>query len=218
LITSKQPYRWLTPITAIFITCLIVANIIAVKLISIVGLIVPAAVIVFPISYIIGDVLTEVYGYKIARQTIWLGFFCNLLAVGFIFIGQLLPGAAFWNGQEAYTQILGFAPRLLIASFIAYLIGEFSNSIILSRLKVITNGRWLWLRTISSTLIGQGLDSLVFISIAFWGIIETNNLVSAITTQWIFKVTYETLATPITYSVVNFLKREEQIDAFDYSG
>lgn len=212
---SSQSYRWLTPIVAIFVTCLIVANIIAVKLSNLFGFIVPAAVVIFPVSYIIGDVLTEVYGYKIARQTIWLGFFCNMVAVIFIFVGQLLPGASFWNGQEAYIQILGFAPRLLVASFIAYLIGEFANSMILSRMKVMTAGRWLWIRTISSTLIGQGLDSLVFITIAFWGIIEPNNLINAIITQWFFKVVYEILATPITYLVVNFLKRQEHIDTFD---
>lgn len=213
---SLKSYHWLMPIVAIFVTCLIIANIIAVKLISIAGLILPAAVVVFPISYIIGDILTEVYGYKIARQVIWLGFFCNLIAVGFIYLAQILPGASFWNGQEAYVQILGFAPRLLVASFIAYLVGEFSNSIILSKLKVATKGRWLWTRTISSTIIGQGLDSLVFISIAFWGVIEAYNLASAIVAQWGFKVAYEILATPITYLVVGFLKREEGIDTFDY--
>ena len=143
------------------------------------GLFLPAAVILFPIAYIFGDILTEVYGYAKARQVIWTGFFCNLLAVIAIWIGGLLPAAPFWaagsfttpdTAQQAYQAILGFTPRLLLASFIAYLVGEFLNSFVLAKLKVRTAGRFLWLRTISSTLVGQGADSLVFITIAFIGI------------------------------------------------
>lgn len=207
--------HWLTIIAGVFITCLIVANIIAVKLVSIFGLVVPAAVVIFPISYIFGDVLTEVYGYKQARRVIWLGFFCNLLAVVAIWIGQILPAASFWNGQEAYVTILGFAPRLLIASFLAYLMGEFANSFILAKLKVATSGRFLWIRTISSTLIGEGLDSAVFMTIAFVGTIPSDGLLNAVITQWLFKTGYETLATPLTYLVINFLKKQEGIDVYD---
>ena len=212
---AKTGFNWLTVITAIFITCLITANIIAVKLVDIFGFIMPAAVIIFPISYIFGDVLTEVYGYKQARRVIWLGFFCNLLAVVAIWIAQILPGASFWDAQSSYERILGFTPRLLIASFIAYLIGEFSNSFVLAKLKIATHGRWLWLRTISSTLIGEGLDSAVFITIAFAGTIPPNILVNTIITQWLFKSAYEILATPLTYIVVNFLKKKERIDTYD---
>jgi len=214
-LNAKTGFNWLTVITAIFITCLITANIIAVKLVDIFGFIMPAAVIIFPISYIFGDVLTEVYGYKQARRVIWLGFFCNLLAVVAIWIAQILPGASFWDAQSSYERILGFTPRLLIASFIAYLIGEFSNSFVLAKLKIATHGRWLWLRTISSTLIGEGLDSAVFITIAFAGTIPPNILVSTIITQWLFKSAYEILATPLTYIVVNFLKKKERIDTYD---
>lgn len=202
-------------ITALFVTCLITANIIAVKLVAVFGLILPAAVLIFPISYIVGDVLTEVYGYAAARRVIWLGFFCNLLAVLAIWVAGLLPPASFWQGQGAYETILGFTPRLLIASFLAYLVGEFANALVLAKLKVATNGRWLWTRTISSTIIGQGLDSLVFITIAFAGIIPLEGMMSAVIGQWGFKVVYEILATPLTYVVVGWLKRAEGLDTFD---
>jgi len=203
-------------ITAVFITCLITANIIAVKLVSIFNLVLPAAVIIFPISYIFGDILTEVYGYARARQVIWLGFFCNLLAVLAIWLGGLLPPAVFWQGQDAYQQILGYTPRLLLASFIAYLVGEFANSFVLAKLKIATKGRWLWVRTISSTVVGEGLDSMLFISIAFIGTIPANGMVTAIITQWLFKSVYEIIITPLTYLVVNYLKKREQNDPFDH--
>lgn len=160
---------WFIVISAIFVTSLLTANIMAVKLIEIFGLVLPAAIIIFPLSYIAGDVLTEVYGYSRARQVIWLGFLCNLIAVMAIWCGQMLPAAALWNGQEAYQKILGYTPRLLIASFAAYLVGEFANSLVLAKMKIATRGRWLWTRTIGSTIVGQGLDSLVFIALAFGG-------------------------------------------------
>jgi len=212
----QQHSSWFVAVVAVFITCLVVANIIAVKLVTIFGQIVPAAVIVFPISYICGDVLTEVYGFGRARRVIWLAFGCNLLAVVAIWIGQVLPGAAFWDAQAAYQRILGFTPRLLLASFGAYLVGEFANAFVLARMKLLTGGRMLWARTIGSTLVGQGLDSLLFITIAFWGIIPPAGIISAIVTQWLFKVAYEVLATPLTYAVVNFLKRREGMDVFDH--
>lgn len=211
----KSYSHWFVTVTAVFITCLITANITAVKLIDVFGFTLPAAVIIFPISYIFGDVLTEVYGYQQARRVIWLGFFCNLIAVIAIWLGQLLPAASFWDGQEAYAQILGYTPRLLVASFLAYLVGEFANSYILAKMKLATNGRWLWMRTIGSTVIGQGLDSLVFITLAFVGTIPAAGLTSAIVTQWLFKSAYEAVATPITYKVVNFLKEQEGIDVYD---
>ncbi len=175
-----------------------------------------AAVIVFPVSYILGDVLTEVYGYRAARHVIWLGFFCNLLAVIAIYLGGILPSAPFWQGQEAYETILGYTPRLLAASFVAYLVGEFANAIVLAKMKVATNGRFLWSRTIGSTLVGQGLDSLVFIVLAFVGTIPASALLAAIVTQWLVKSAYEALATPLTYVVVNRLKRTEGLDVYDH--
>ena len=212
---TPQHSTWFVVVVAIFITCLLIANIIAVKLVNIFGLTVPAAIVIFPISYICGDVLTEVYGYRRARQVIWLGFACNLLAVVAIWAGQMLPGAAFWDAQAAYVRILGFTPRLLVASFCAYLVGEFANSVVMARMKVLTEGRLLWTRTIGSTIVGEGLDSLIFVTIAFMGIIPAPAILNAILTQWLFKVAYETLATPLTYVVVNFLKRQEGLDIFD---
>lgn len=212
----KEMYsKWFVLVSALFVTCLLTANIIAVKLIQIGSLILPAAVIIFPISYIVGDVLTEVYGYRQARRVIWLGFFCNLVAATAIWAGGLLPSAGFWDGQAAYERILGFTPRLLGASFVAYLIGEFSNAYVLARMKIATQGRWLWTRTIGSTLVGQGLDSAVFITLAFGGVIPLEGLLTAIVTQWLFKSCYEAAATPLTYWTVHFLKRKEGIDVYD---
>jgi uncharacterized integral membrane protein (TIGR00697 family) len=204
-------------VVAVFVTCLITANIIAVKLITVLRWDVPAGVIIFPVSYIVGDVLTEVYGYATARRVIWLGFACNALAVGAIALAGAWPAADFWDGDAAYDRILGYTWRLLVASFAAYLVGEFANAAILARLKVATQGRWLWLRTISSTVVGQGFDSAVFITIAFAGTagLDFAGLRELIVTQWLIKVAYEVLATPLTYLVVGFLKRYEGIDTFD---
>ncbi len=207
--------QWFVVVVAVFVTSLITANITAVKLVSVFGVVLPAGVIVFPISYLAGDVLTEVYGFRQARRVIWLGFFCNLLAVLAIWLGGIMPAAPYWDGQEAYQRILGYTPRLLVASFLAYLVGEFANSIVLARMKLATNGRWLWSRTIGSTLVGQGLDSLVFILVAFVGTIPLRGLVMAIVAQWLFKSIYEAAATPATYLVVNSLKRREGVDAYD---
>jgi hypothetical protein len=216
-VDGKTNYSvWFVFVVAIFITCLITANIAAVKLVEIVGFVLPAGTIIFPISYIFGDVLTEVYGYRQARRVIWLGFFCNFIVVVTIWIGQVLPAAPFWDGQRAYERILGYTPRLLVASFLAYLVGEFANSFVLAKMKIATRGRWLWTRTIGSTLVGQGLDSSVFMTLAFVGTIPMEALGSAILTQWLVKSAYEAVVTPFTYIVVNFLKRKEGLDVFDY--
>ena len=213
--TPGRYSHWFLLIVSLFITCLITSNIIAVKLVNIFGLVFPAAIFIFPISYILGDVLTEVYGYRQARQVIWLGFFCNLIAVVAIGVGQILPAASFWDGQVAYERILGYTPRLLVASFLAYLVGEFTNSFVLAKMKIATKGRWLWTRTIGSTFVGQGLDSLVFMTLAFVGTIPSTDLAGAIVVQWFSKSAYEAIATPLTYGVVNFLKKREGLDVFD---
>lgn len=202
-------------LVALFVTCLIAANITAVKLIAVFGLLLPAAIVIFPISYILGDVLTEVYGYRQARRVIWLGFACNLVVVATIWIGGVLPAAEFWDGQAAYERILGLAPRILLASFLAYLVGEFANAYVLAKMKIATQGRWLWARTIGSTLVGQGLDSLIFIGLAFAGTIPTEALMGAVVTQWLVKSAYEALATPVTYAVVGHLKRSDGLDVYD---
>lgn len=216
--------RWLPLIAAVFVTSLIIANIIAVKLVSIGPLVLPAAILIFPVSYIFGDILTEVYGYARARRVIWIGFGCNLLAVIVIWLSIELPPAPFWKlgpldspqtSQQAYQAVFGFTPRILAASFIAYLIGEFLNSFVLAKMKIATGGRHLWLRTIGSTVVGQLADSGVFIFLAFSGIIPSAALGKLVIAQWLTKSAYEALITPLTYGVVNYLKRVERQDHYD---
>ncbi|HEX7364198.1 MAG TPA: queuosine precursor transporter [Dehalococcoidia bacterium] len=208
-------YRFVV-VATLFVTCLITANIIIAKQISIGGIVLPAAIIIFPLSYIIGDVLTEVYGYRQARRVIWLGFLCNLIAVLAIWLGQILPPAPVFDAQNAYERILGSTPRFLLASFAAYLAGEFTNSLVLSKMKIMTKGRWLWTRTIGSTLVGQGVDTVVVLSIAFVGVLPLSVLGAMMFFHWLVKCVYETLATPVTYVVVSYLKRKEGVDVYDY--
>ena len=209
-------YR-LVIISALFVTCLITANIMIVKQINAGIFILPAAIIIFPISYIIGDVLTEVYGYKVARRVIWLGFICNLITVIAFWIGEILPPADIFDAQSAYERILGSTPRFLLASFAAYLAGEFTNSFVMAKMKISTKGKWLWTRTIGSTILGQGVDSVVALTIAYWGIMPFSAIGMIILGHWPAKVVYEAIATPLTYYVVNYLKRKEQTDVYDYS-
>lgn len=203
-------------VTALFVACLITANIIIVKQISIAGIVLPAAIIIFPLSYIIGDVLTEVYGYQQARRVIWLGFLCNLIVVAAIWIAKILPPAPVFEAQQAFERILGSTPRFLLASFLAYLAGEFTNSVVLSKMKIWTRGRWLWTRTIGSTLVGQGVDTVVVLAIAFAGVLPIGVLGIMILSHWLTKVVYEIIATPFTYLAVGYLKRKEGIDVYDY--
>jgi uncharacterized integral membrane protein (TIGR00697 family) len=212
-------------IAALFITCLITANIIAVKLITL-GIEpirhggfqfpgpLPAAIVIFPLSYIFGDILTEVYGYRQARKVIWLGFLCNLIAVFAFWVAGQIP-ALDPDVQSAYEKILGYTPRLLGASFLAYLVGEFANSFVLAKMKIKTKGRFLWTRTIGSTLVGEGLDATVFIIVAFWGTLSWPLIGGIILTHWLVKTGYEVVATPFTYMVVNYLKKKEGIDIYD---
>jgi uncharacterized integral membrane protein (TIGR00697 family) len=209
----KISYR-LVIIVAIFVTCLITANIIAVKIVALGKYTLPAAIFVFPLSYVFGDVLTEVYGYGVARRVIWLGFACNLLFVFFAWVGQILPPAVFWtDNQPAYQAILGYTPRLLLASFTAYLAGEFVNSYVLAKMKIMTRGRWLWTRTIGSTIAGQALDTAIFITVAFAGTIAFSG--TLMLDHWIAKVGIEAVLTPVTYAIINTLKRREGIDTYD---
>jgi queuosine precursor transporter len=208
-------YSWrFLGLVGVFVTTLIVSNIVAVKLVEVSDRVFDAGNILFPLAYLIGDVLTEVYGFRAARRVIWLGFACNLLAVGAIQVAIQLPAAGFWTeNQDAYETVLGTTWRLFIASLAAYLVGEFANSMVLARLKVATRGRFLWSRTISSTIVGQGLDSTIFVAIAFAG--TGAPLGETILTTWVIKVAWETAATPLTYAFVNWLKRHEGIDVYD---
>ena len=218
-------------IAALAVTVLLVSNIIAIKPVVLFTLpfqllggdlfLVSAAIICFPVSYIISDVLVEVYGFRVARGVIWLGFVCNLLMVLLFWIGGLIPGAAFWEDEGAYQTILGATGWILLGSFVAYIAGEFTNAAVMVVLKSRTAGRFLWLRTISSTVIGQGIDSLLFFTIAFgvsglW--VEDGSwapVFNAAVTGWLAKSAYEIAATPLTYLAVNWLKRTEQMDAYD---
>jgi uncharacterized integral membrane protein (TIGR00697 family) len=208
-------WRYYDVAVALFVASLLTANIISVKLIVIGPLILPAGVVIFPVSYIVGDILTEVYGFRYARRAIWLGFAGNLMAVLAIWLTGVLPAPIFWQGQEAFNAILGFTPRLLLASVAAYLVGEFANSSVLAKMKIWSQGRHLWARTIGSTIVAQGLDSLIFIGIAFSGQMAAPALISAVLSQWLFKSLYEAIATPLTYLVVNTLKRVEGVDVYD---
>ena len=204
-------------IAAVFSTTLITSNIIAVKIFEFGPFPLDAAVLLFPITYIIGDILTEVYGYSRARQIIWIGFFCNLIAVIAISIAGAIPAAEdVWLNQESWNNILGLTPRIVAASLIAYLAGEFVNSYVLAKMKIITEGRMLWARTITSTIFGQGLDTCIFIPLAFWGIFPTKVLALMILGQWLVKTAIEITATPITYIVVGWLKHSEGVDVYDY--
>jgi hypothetical protein len=206
-------WRLLT-LTAVFVTALVVSNIIAIKLLEAADRVFDAGNILFPLTYLIGDVLTEVYGIRVARRIILLGFACNLLAVGAIQAAVHLPPADFWaENDQAFGDTLGTTWRIFVASLTAYLVGELANSAILARLKVATEGRFLWLRTITSTVVGQGLDTALFVTIAFAG--TGVPLGETILATWVIKVAWETAATPITYGVVGYLKRAEQINVYD---
>jgi len=209
----KVSYRFVV-IAAIFVTCLITANIVGVKVMALGLFILPAAVVLFPLSYIFGDILTEVYGYRQARRVIWLGFLCNLIFVIFAWVGQVLPPAPLWEWQEAYESILGYTPRLLVASFCGYFAGEFANSFVLAKMKILTKGRWLWSRTIGSSIVGQGLDTVIFVTGAYFG--APFFVPIMILYHWLAKIGIEAVATPFTYAAVNFLKKKEAIDTYDY--
>ena len=211
-------------VVALFVAVLIASNFIAAKLIAIGGLVLPAAVLVFPVAYIIGDVLTEVFGYAAARKAIWLGFACNVVVVGFTLLSISLPPASAWtlapfqdaeSSQAAFAAVLGPAPRIVLASLLAYLVGEFLNALVLAKLKLATDGRFLWVRTIGSTLVGQLADSSVFITVAFAGVVPGDVLRGIILVQWLVKVCFEALATPFTYIVVGRLKRVVGVELYD---
>ena len=207
-------YSWRFVVAAgFFVTALVVSNIIAVKLVAMSGRVFPAGLVIFPLAYLLGDVLTEVYGIRAARRVIWLGFACNLLALGAIQAAIHLP-ALDPEFQKQFEAVLGTTWRLFLASLAAYIVGELANAYVLAYMKGATRGRWLWTRTIGSTIVGEGLDSLIFITIAFAG--TGAGLANPIVTTWLIKVGWETLATPVTYWVVGYLKRTEGVDVYDF--
>lgn len=215
--SKKEVSKMFLCIAVCYVTCLLLSNLIAGKMWAVTDTVtLPAAVILFPITYIFGDVFTEVYGFQKARTIIWFGFGCSFFAVLVYLITIALPHPSFWENQDAYAAVMGTTPRVALASFAGYLFGEFSNSMILSRLKVATKGKHLWVRTIASTLVGEGFDSIIFITISFWGTMENEAVLQMILFQYLFKVCYEAIFTPVTYAVVRWLKRQEGVDTYDY--
>ncbi|WNZ21934.1 queuosine precursor transporter [Leptolyngbya sp. NK1-12] len=211
----NKSFRHLDTITALFVTVLLISNVASTKIVAFGPLTFDGGTILFPLSYIFGDILTEVYGYGRSRKVIWIGFCAALLmSLTFMIVGAL-PPAPDWPNQEAYEKILGLTPRIVIASLVAYFAGEFSNSFTLAKLKLITNGRQLWLRTIGSTLIGQVIDTALFILIAFTGVVPNSLLWTLIVSNYLFKCGVEILFTPVTYAVTGWLKQQEREDYYD---
>lgn len=222
-----RPYRFYDLVMALFVTVLLLSNLLSsAKIIDLgislgpVGLVFDAGTLVFPIAYIFGDILTEVYGYKRSRRVIWAGFGATVLMGFFVWLAGVLPSEPGWEssvGQPAFDAILGGISGLVVASLAAYFMGEFSNSYVLARMKIATHGRFLWARTIGSTLVGQVFDTLTFFVIAtLLGVFPPELLVSLVVTNYILKVGIEVILTPVTLSIVNMLKRAENEDAYDY--
>jgi hypothetical protein len=211
-----KQYKYYDIILGLFVAVLLISNVASTKILKFGPFTFDGGTILFPVSYIFGDILTEVYGYKNSRRVIWTGFFAALLmSLTFIIVG-ILPPAADWPNQEAYQKILGLTPRIVLASLVAYFAGEFSNSYILAKMKIMTKGKRLWSRTIGSTIVGEGVDTLLFVMIAFYGVLPGGLLVAVILSNYLFKVGFEVGFTPITYIVIRFLKRREEIDTYDY--
>jgi uncharacterized integral membrane protein (TIGR00697 family) len=207
--------KYLDIITVFFVVALLVSNIASTKITQVGFMVLDGGTLLFPLTYIFGDILTEVYGFKKSRRVIWLGFLsCILMSVVFGIVG-LLPSASGWDNQDAYMKILGQTPRIVLASLIAYFFGAFSNSFILAKMKVLTKGKWLWTRTIGSTLVGQFLDSIIFVLIAFTGVVSKELLFELIIFNYIFKTAVEVAFTPLTYLIVDKLKKKENEDYYD---
>ncbi len=214
---NKTVSRLFMYIGVTYVVCLLLSNITAGKMWAVTeSITLPAAVILFPITYILGDIFTEVYGFSEARRLIWLGFALSFFAVVIYLVTIVLPHPGYWENQSAYEAVMGTTPRVAAASFAGYLFGEFSNSIVLSKLKVATKGKHLWIRTILSTVVGEGFDSIIFITISFWGTMDNSVVLQMILFQYLFKVGYEVLFTPFTYLAVNKVKAIEGVDTYDY--
>ena len=220
---AHRPFRYFDFVMAAFVSILLLSNVIGAGKVATVDL--PligdwpfgAGILFFPVSYVIGDLLTEVYGFARARRCIWTGFVALLFMAFMSWVVVALPPASDWKGQEAYEAVFGQVPRIVFASMAAFWAGEFANSVVLAKMKVWTEGKHLWTRTIGSTVVGQGVDSLIFYPLAFLGAAGwTNDLVlKVLVTQWVLKVSWEVLLTPVTYAVVGFLKRREGFDVYD---
>lgn len=208
-------YRYYDLILGLFVAVILISNIASTKVLDLGPFTFDGGTILFPISYIFGDILTEVYGYRRSRRVIWTGFFAAFLMSAILMIVGRLPAAEGWENQEAYEKILGLTPRIVLASLIAYFSGEFSNSYTLAKMKILTGGKWLWSRTIGSTVVGEGVDTVLFVLIAFYGVFPNDLLLAVMISNYIFKVGFEVICTPLTYAVVGFLKKKEGVDFYD---
>jgi uncharacterized integral membrane protein (TIGR00697 family) len=202
-------------VLALFVAFLLISNIASTKIVLFGPFTFDGGTILFPLTYIFGDVLTEVYGYKKAKRAIWTGFFCALLMTIIFAVVQFLPAAPGWNNQAAFEAILGLTPRIVLASLIAFWAGSFTNSFVLSKMKIITKGKYLWSRTIGSTIAGELIDTALFCTIAFLGVLPNELLLAVIISNYIFKVGVEVIFTPVTYKIINFLKKSEGLEIFD---
>jgi uncharacterized integral membrane protein (TIGR00697 family) len=212
----RRLFKYYDLVMALFVTILLCSNVIgAAKVCTVWGFTFGAGVLFFPISYIFNDVLTEVYGYARARKVVWAGFGAIIFASFMSWVVVSLPPAAGWNDQGAYEAVFGQTPRIVFASLLAFFVGEFANSYVLAKMKIRTSGRHLWARTIGSTIVGEGVDSIVFYPVAFLGVWENRLVVTVMVSNYVIKVLWEAVITPVTYQVVGFLKRAEQEDYYD---
>jgi uncharacterized integral membrane protein (TIGR00697 family) len=212
---NSPRYKYLDALTTAFVVILLVSNLVAQKVCLIGPFAVSGAILLFPITYIFGDVFTEVYGFGASRRAIWLGFFGTALLYLMGAITIALPPAPDWHNQQAFKTVFGIIPRILAASLIAFWAGEFANAYTMARLKLLTNGRMLWTRTIGSTIVGQAVDTTLVVILTFAGTVQISTLANMITTGYLLKVCYEILATPLTYAVIAWLKDAEKSDVFD---
>lgn len=214
--SAIRQFRAFDVVMAAFVAILLLSNLIgAAKLSTVWGFTFGAGILFFPLGYVIGDVLTEVYGYARARRCIWVGFSALLFMAFMSWVVVSLPPAVGWEGQAAYESVFGQVPRIVMASIVAFWAGEFANSFVLARMKVLTKGKHLWTRTIGSTVIGQGVDSIIFYPLAFYGVWSTEQVLTVMVTNWALKVGWEAVLTPVTYFVVGTLKRHEGVDVYD---
>jgi queuosine precursor transporter len=213
---ARQGYRYFDLVLATFVAVLLISNVASTKLLLFGPFTFDGGTLLFPISYIFGDILVEVYGYARTRRVIWTGFLFLFLMAGILALVGTLPPAPGWEYQEAYISILGVTPRIVLGSLLGFATGSFANSMVMAVMKVWTRGRWLWTRTIASTLVGQGVDTVVFVLVAFAGLFPSSVLWLVIISNYVFKCGFEALATPWTYIVTNRLKRAEGQDVFDY--
>ncbi len=213
---ARRHFRYFDYVMAAFVAILLLSNLIgAAKLATLGGYTFGAGILFFPVSYVIGDVLTEVYGYAHARRCIWAGFSALVFMAFMSWVVVAMPPAPGWDGQSAYESVFGQVPRIVIASMLAFWAGEFVNSFVLAKMKIWTQGKHLWSRTIGSTIFGQAVDSAIFYPVAFLGVWETEAVVTVMFTNWALKVLWEAVLTPVTYAVVGWMKAREGVDVYD---